>query len=55
MIRDEANPFESALRPLDQVSVGELLKREGATAAALEFFGGSGNSLQTVWGAAIRK
>jgi monoamine oxidase len=55
MVRDETNPFEPALRPLDQVSVGELLKREGASAAALQFFGGSGCALQTIWGAAIKK
>jgi monoamine oxidase len=55
MIRDEANPFEPALRLLDQVTVGELLQREGASAAALQFFGGSGNALQTIWGAAIKK
>jgi monoamine oxidase len=55
MIRDEANPFEPGLRQLDQLSVGELLKREGASAAALEFFGGSGCALQAIWGAAIKK
>ena len=55
MIHDEANPFEPTLRPLDQVTVGELLQREGASAAALQFFGGSGNALQTIWGAAIKK
>jgi monoamine oxidase len=55
MVRDEANPFEPGLRELDQVSVGELLKREGASAAALEFFGGSGCALQTIWGAAVKK
>ena len=55
MVRDEANPFEPGLSPLDHVSVGELLKREGASAAALQFFGGSGNALQTIWGAAIKK
>src|SRR5438105_2143832 len=55
MVRDEANPFEPGLRQLDQVSVGELLKGEGASAAALEFFGGSGCALQTIWGAAVKK
>jgi monoamine oxidase len=54
-VRDEANPFERALRPLDPVSLAELLKREGASAAALEFFGGSGSALQTIWGAAVKK
>jgi monoamine oxidase len=55
MVRDEANPFEPGLRQFDQLSVGELLKREGASAAALQFFGGSGCALQTIWGAAVKK
>src|SRR5260370_23266273 len=54
-IRDEANPFEPALTPLDQLSVADLLKRHGASAAALQFFGGSGSSLQSIWAAAIKK
>jgi len=54
-VRDEANPFEGDLASLDELSVGELLKREGASAAALQFFGGSGNALQTIWAAAIKK
>jgi monoamine oxidase len=54
-IRDEANPFEVDLGRLDQSTVGELLKEEGASAAALEFFGGSGCALQSIWGAAIKK
>jgi len=55
LVRDEANPFESGLVQLDQLSVEELLKREGASAAALEFFGGSSCALQTIWGAAIKR
>jgi len=43
------------LRQLDQVSVGELLRREGASAGALQFFGGSGCALQAIWGAAIKR
>ena len=54
-MRDETNPFEGNLRQLDQVSTGDLLKRENASAAALQFFGGSGSSLQTIWGAAVKK
>src|SRR5262249_49437906 len=54
-LRDEMDPFANGLGRLDQLSAGELLKREGASAAALQFFGGSGNSLQTIWGAAIKK
>jgi monoamine oxidase len=54
-IRDEANPFEPSLRQFDQLSQGELLKQEGASSAALEFFGGSGCALQSIWGAAVKK
>jgi len=54
-LRDESNPFEGDLRKLDPVSVTELLQREGASGAALQFFGGSGCALQTVWGAAVKK
>jgi monoamine oxidase len=54
-VRDETNPFEDGLRELDALSVAELIKREGASAAALGFFGGSGNALQSVWAAAVKK
>ena len=54
-IRDETNPFEPGLSELDRLSVADLLRRDGASAAALQFFGGSGSALQTIWGAAIKK
>jgi monoamine oxidase len=54
-VRDESNPFEPGLRDLDALSVTDLLQREGASAAAVQFFGGSGNGLQSVWAAAIKK
>jgi monoamine oxidase len=54
-VRDESNPFEPGLRELDSRSVTELLKSEGASASAVQFFGGSGNALQSVWAAAIKK
>ena len=54
-VRDENDPFAGGLGELDTVSVGELLKREGASAAALRFFGGSGNALQSIWAAAVKK
>ena len=54
-VRDETNPFERGLSELDALSVTDLLKREGASAAAVQFFGGSGNALQSVWAAAIKK
>ena len=54
-VRDETNPFEKGLGELDRLSVADLLKRQGASAAALQFFGGSGSSLQAIWAAAIKK
>jgi monoamine oxidase len=54
-VRDEANPFVPGLADLDTLSVTELLKRDGASAAATQFFGGSGNALQSVWAAAVKK
>src|SRR4051795_7906836 len=54
-VRDETNPFGPGWRDLDAASVTDLLKREGASAAAVQFCGGSGNALQAVWAAAIKK
>ena len=54
-VRDEANPFERGLSELDSLSVTALLNREGASAAAVQYAGGSGNALQSVWAAAIKK
>ena len=54
-MRDETNPFERGLSELDALSVTDLLKREGASAAAVQYSGGSGNALQSVWAAAIKK
>jgi monoamine oxidase len=54
-VRDETNPFERDLSELDALSVTDLLKREGASAAAVQYSGGSGNALQFVWAAAIKK
>ena len=54
-IENEYEPFQPGLKDLDQMSVSDLLKRDGASAAALGFFGGTGSALQTVWSAAIKK
>lgn len=47
-IRDENNPFLAGLAELDQVTIGQLLKSEGASSAAIEFFGGSTSALQMI-------
>src|SRR5262245_5821745 len=46
-VRDEANPFARGVSHLDKLTVAEALNQEGASAATLEFFGGSGNALQS--------
>ena len=54
-VRDEADPFAGGLAELDRSSLAELLQREGASPTTLQFFGGSGSALQTIWAAAIKK
>jgi monoamine oxidase len=54
-IRDENDPFSAGLNDLDQMSVSDLLRRDGASAAAIEFAGGNGCALQSIWNAAIKK
>ena len=53
--KDEYRPFDSGLTALDRLTRTELFRRDGASAAALEFIGGSGSALQAVWHAAILK
>lgn len=52
---DEYRPFDAGLTHLDALSETELLRRDGASAAALTFIGGTGSALQAVWHAAILK
>ena len=54
-IHDEKDPFSEGLDKLDRVSMAELLREEGASSAAIEFFGGATPALQMIWGAAIKK
>jgi monoamine oxidase len=54
-IRDENDPFSAGLNDLDQISLTDLLRRDGASAAAISFAGGSGSALQVIWNAAIKK
>jgi monoamine oxidase len=53
--KDEYRPFDAGLNALDQISSSELFRKDGASAAALNFIGGSGSALQAVWHAAILK
>lgn len=54
-IENEHDPFVPALTGLDQVTVSQLLEKEGASPAALGFAGGEGSALQWIWQAAIKK
>lgn len=52
---DENQPFGVGLDNLDRTSVTDLLKKEGASAAALRFAGGEGSALEALWSSAIKK
>lgn len=53
--KDEYRPFDAGLNELDGITVTDLLRREGASSAAVHFAGGSGSALHNVWHAAILK
>ena len=53
--RDEYKPFDAGLNHLDNISTTDLFKKDGASAGALNFIGGGGSALQSVWHAAILK
>jgi monoamine oxidase len=52
---DEYRPFDAGLDHLDRITTTELFRKDGASAGALSFIGGSGSALQSVWHAAILK
>jgi len=52
---DEYKPFDAGLNHLDGISTSALFRKDGASPAALNFIGGSGSALQSVWHAAILK
>lgn len=52
---DEYKPFAAGLDDLDRMTTTELFRKDGASAAALTFIGGSGSALHSVWHAAILK
>lgn len=51
--QDEYRPFDAGLNNLDEITIGQLLTKEGASAAAIRFAGGSGSALHVVWHAGI--
>jgi monoamine oxidase len=52
---DEYRPFDAGLNELDSITTTDLLRREGASAAAVHFVGGGGSALHNVWHASILK
>ena len=54
--KDEYSPFDAGLNQLDSVSLADLLRKDGASPAAIDLLGDSfGSALQTIWHAAILK
>jgi monoamine oxidase len=54
-ITDEYKPFAAGLAGLDEISLNDLLRREGASDAFARTAGGGGSALQAVWHAGILK
>lgn len=52
---DEYKPFDAGLNELDNITVTQLLQREGASDAGVRFAGGGSSALHTVWHTAILK
>ena len=54
-LEDETKPLGAGLDALDQITVSDLLRKEGASAATLAHFGGTSSALVWIWGAAVKK
>jgi monoamine oxidase len=52
---DEYKPFDAGLNALDEVTLSDLLKKDGASPAALRFIGGRSSALHNVWHAGLLK
>jgi monoamine oxidase len=54
--KDEYRPFDAGLDHLDQITVNDLLEKDGASRGAIRFFGdGQSSALHVVWHAALLK
>jgi len=53
--QDEYKPFEAGLNNLDDVSFNSVLKKDGASATAIDLVGSGGSALHVIWHAAILK
>lgn len=54
-IHDETRPLDAGLNHLDQISVRDLMAKEGASPAALKFAGNSASALYAIWQLSNRK
>ncbi len=52
---DEYRPYDAGLNHLDRVTWTDLLKKDGASPAAIGFIGSDGSALHVIWHAAILK
>lgn len=53
--QNEYRPFDAKLDHFDLLTVTELLRKDGASDAAIRLIGGSSSALQAIWHAAILK
>jgi monoamine oxidase len=54
--KDEYRPFDAGLNHLDQVTLTQVLQKDGASPGFLRFFGDAqGSALQSIWQAALLK
>jgi monoamine oxidase len=53
--QDEYRPFDAGLDHLDRIPLNDLLRKDGASAGYLRFFGSQESALQSVWQAALLK
>jgi monoamine oxidase len=53
--KDEYRPFDAGLNHLDEISLNELFKKDGASPAAIQYFGSSNSALEMLWRTAILK
>ncbi len=53
--KDEYRPFDAGLNHLDEISLNELLRKDGGSPAAIQYFGRPSSALQALWQTAILK
>src|SRR5260370_27972111 len=53
--KDEYKPFDAGLNALDQLTVTEFLRKEGASAGAIVLLGGKASALDAIWLHAIKE